>query len=79
MPDYILRGAERVEDGSIAEPLIEETVTAAGPREAIKLAIARDLTARNLKTNVLWMTDASGRVIWSLRLADMTWAGRARA
>ncbi|CAO4145981.1 hypothetical protein [Methylorubrum extorquens] len=70
MPVFILRGACRAPDGQIGPPLFEETITAASPSEAVRLANAHDLSTKDERANALWLVDAQGVLHWSLRRAD---------
>lgn len=70
MPVFVLRGACRAPDGQVGPPLFEETVTAASPSEAIRLANAHDLSTRDERANALWLVDAQGVLHGSLRRAD---------
>ncbi|MDH6637678.1 UNVERIFIED_ORG: hypothetical protein M2438_002853 [Methylobacterium sp. SuP10 SLI 274] len=53
-----------------APPLFEETITAASPSEAVRLANAHDLSTKDERANALWLVDAQGVLHWSLRRAD---------
>ena len=70
MPDYRLRGAARDGDGTIGAPLIDEVLKAADAREAVRLANSRSLTIDDETVNALWLVDAGGTLLWSLRRAD---------
>lgn len=70
MPVFVLRGAHRSADGQIGPALFEETITAADPGEAIRLANAQDLSTKDERANALWLIDAQGVLHWSLRRAD---------
>ncbi|MCJ2048293.1 hypothetical protein [Methylobacterium sp. J-070] len=70
MPDYRLRGAVRGADGEIGAPLVDETLTAADAKEAVRLANGRAQTIDIDAVNALWLVDASGSLLWSLRRAD---------
>lgn len=70
MPSFVLRGAHRTADGQIGPPLFEETITAASPDEAVRLANERDLSTQDERVNALWIVDAHGVLRWSLRRAD---------
>jgi|GEM_PF-1273714 len=70
MPEYRLRGAARDGDGTIGEPLIDERITAADAKEAVRLANSRSLTIDDETVNALWLVDANGTLLWSLRRAD---------
>lgn len=70
MPVFVLRGAHRAADGQIGPPLFEETITAADPTEAVRLANRQDLSTKDERANALWLVDAQGILRWSLRRAD---------
>jgi hypothetical protein len=70
MPDYRLRGAVRGEDGEIGAPRVDEVLTAADANEAVRLANGRSLTIEDDAVNALWLVDAHGTLLWSLRRAD---------
>ncbi|WFS09303.1 hypothetical protein [Methylobacterium sp. 391_Methyba4] len=71
MPDYRLRGAVRGADGEIGAPRLDEMLTAADAKEAVRLANRRSLTIEDDAVNALWLVDASGTMLWSLRRADL--------
>ncbi|GJE14356.1 hypothetical protein [Methylobacterium longum] len=70
MPGYRLRGAVRSEDGAIGDPLVDEVLSAADAKEAVRLANSRSLTIEDDTINALWLVDAGGTLLWSLRRAD---------
>jgi hypothetical protein len=70
MPDYRLRGAARGEDGEIGAPIVDEVLTAVDAKEAVRLANSRSVTVDDEAVNALWLVDASGTLLWSLRRAD---------
>ncbi len=70
MPDYRLRGAVRGEAGEIGAPILDEVLTATDAKEAVRLANSRSLTIDDDAVNALWLVDASGTLLWSLRRAD---------
>lgn len=70
MPDYRLRGAVRGEDGEIGAPIVDEVLTAVDAKEAVRLANSRSLTVDDDAVNALWLVDANGTLLWSLRRAD---------
>ena len=70
MPVFVLRGAHRSADGQIGPALFEETITAADPGEAIRLANAQDLSTKDERANALWLVDTQGVLHWSRRRAD---------
>jgi hypothetical protein len=70
MPEYRLRGAVRGEDGEIGALLRDEVLTAADAKEAVRLANSRSLTIEDETVNALWLVDAGGTLLWSLRRAD---------
>jgi hypothetical protein len=70
MPDYRLRGAVRSDDGEIGAPVIDEVLTAADAKEAVRLANSRSLTVDDDTVNALWLVDGNGTLLWSLRRAD---------
>ncbi|KMO41185.1 hypothetical protein VQ02_06175 [Methylobacterium variabile] len=70
MPAYRLRGAIRATDGEIGPSLIDEIITAADRQEAVRLVNARDLSPADEQVNALWLVDADGALVWSLRRAD---------
>ncbi len=57
MPDYRLRGAVRGADGEIGAPLVDETLTAADAKEAVRLANGRAQTIDIDAVNALWLVD----------------------
>lgn len=71
MPDYRLRGVARGRDGAIGAPLIDEVLTAVDAKEAVRLANARSLTIDDETVNALWLVDAHGTLLLSLRRADL--------
>ncbi|AIQ89529.1 MULTISPECIES: hypothetical protein [Methylobacterium] len=71
MPDYRLRGAVRGADGEIGAPRLDEMLTAADAKEAVRLANRRSLTIEDDAVNALWLVDANGTMLWSLRRADL--------
>ncbi|APT30352.1 hypothetical protein MCBMB27_01061 [Methylobacterium phyllosphaerae] len=71
MPDYRLRGAVRGADGEIGAPRLDEMLTAADAKEAVRLANKRSLTIEDDAVNALWLVDANGTMLWSLRRADL--------
>ena len=71
MPDYRLRGAARGADGEIGAPIVDEVLTAADAKEAVRLANSRSLTIEDETVNALWLVDAAGTLLWSLRRADL--------
>jgi hypothetical protein len=70
MPEYRLRGAVRRADGEIGTPLVDERLLAADAKEAVRLANIRSLTIDDEAVNALWLSDANGTLLWSLRRAD---------
>jgi hypothetical protein len=71
MPDYRLRGAARGEAGEIGAPVLDEVLTATDAKEAVRLANSRSLTIDDDDAvNALWLVDAKGTLLWSLRRAD---------
>jgi hypothetical protein len=70
MPEYRLRGAVRGADGEIGTPLVDERLAAADAKEAVRLANRRSLTIEDDAVNALWLVDAHGTLLWSLRRAD---------
>ncbi|KAA0123339.1 hypothetical protein SAMN02799622_02678 [Methylobacterium sp. UNC378MF] len=71
MPDYRLRGAVRGADGEIGAPRVDEELTAADAKEAVRLANSRSLAIEDEAVNALWLVDAHGTLLWSLRRADL--------
>ncbi|MGX9979725.1 hypothetical protein ACN9MF_07360 [Methylobacterium fujisawaense] len=71
MPDFRLRGAVRGADGEIGAPRLDEMLTAADAKEAVRLANRRSLTIEDDAVNALWLVDANGTMLWSLRRADL--------
>ena len=63
--------ALRRSDGTLEPPVREETIIAASAAEAVEAAKRIHVDMIGSGTNAIYLTDASGHVIWSLRLGDV--------
>lgn len=69
MPSYHLLSTQRNPDGSFSTPSLDEVFTAAGAAEAV--AKARQFPCRrfDIDSDVSWLVDEAGQVLWFQDLA----------
>jgi hypothetical protein len=71
MLDFRFCVALRRSGGVLDAPVREETITATSAAEAIEVARGTHVDMIGLDANVIYVTDANGHVLWSLRLGDV--------
>lgn len=72
MHDFRLCVAVRDVNGILSKPVHEQIITAEDAVAAATIAKNIDLDLINLQANALYLLDAGGHVVWSLRIADIT-------
>ncbi|MGH1574806.1 hypothetical protein ACRAWG_34390 [Methylobacterium sp. P31] len=71
MLDFRFCVALRHSGGLLDAPVREETITAGSAAEAIEVARRIHVDMIGLDANVIYVADADGHVLWSLRLVDV--------
>lgn len=71
MQAYRFCMALRHPDGTLDAPVREEIIMARSAADAVEKAKNIDADMLGMNANSVYLTDASGHVIWSLRLGDV--------
>lgn len=70
MPTYRFRVAWREKHGIVRRPVHDEIVEASGLREAIAAALSHGDSLLTEGTNLAYLTDDDGFLVWTLRMDE---------